>query len=255
MESSVKYILSSFFLLIIVSSIQAQKQETTIMIRAQAKDAKFIGSSIGGAKILVKNALTNEILAEGVTTGSTGNTKLIMNDPQERNKSITTSETAGFLATLNIEKPLFVTIEAFAPINKKQASVTSSTQLWIIPGKNITGDGVVLEIPGFIVDILSPQTHEKLSSNTNIEIKANVVMMCGCPVTDNGMWDASKYQVNANISNSEGLVKELELKIGEKPSTFSGTIDLKSGLYEILVYSFDPFTGNSGVDKTNIIVD
>src|SRR5699024_6820804 len=135
------------FSLFFISSIHAQ--ETKIMIRAKAKDAKFIGSSIGGAEIVVKNAETQEILAKGLTTGSTGNTEIIMEKPHQRKPNLSDEEAAGFLAKINLEKPTFLTIEAKAPINAKQAKVMSSTQLWVIPEKDILGDGVVLEIPGF----------------------------------------------------------------------------------------------------------
>ncbi|MGA8855054.1 MAG: hypothetical protein WB492_12840, partial [Christiangramia sp.] len=147
-----------FTLLLMVFSANLRAQETSIMIRAKAKDAKFIGTSIGGAKILVKDALTGEILDEGVTSGSTGNTDKIMKQDWKRSEMLSDDETAGFKASLNIDSPKFISVEAYAPINKKQAQVMSSTQLWVIPGKDIAGDGVILEIPGFVVDIVSPQT-------------------------------------------------------------------------------------------------
>lgn len=229
-------------------------QETSVMIRAKAKDAKFIGSSIGGAKIIVRNNLTGEILAEGTTKGSTGNTEKIMKEDWKRRQDLSEENTAGFLAELDLEEPTFVTVEAYAPINKKQATVKSSTQLWLIPGKDILGDGIVLEIPGFVVDILSPQTHEALSSEENITIKANIVMMCGCPVTEGGIWDASQYELNAKITGEDGTSSEVALTQTEKSSTFSAETKLAPGLYEVMVYAFDPKTGNAGVDKTNIIV-
>lgn len=240
-------------LLIFPAAITAQ--ETSVMIRVQSKDAKFIGSSIGGAKIIVKEALTGEILAEGITHGSTGDTELIMKEPRERGKQLSDNETAGFLAVLNIKKPVFVTIEAIAPIQKKQAAVKSSTQLWIIPGKDITGDGIVLEVPGFVVDILSPQTHERIASENEIEIKVNVVMMCGCPVTSGGIWDADQYEVTALISREGENERSLELNITDKPSTFSGDISLPEGNFNITVYAVDPATGNTGLDSTNIIIN
>jgi hypothetical protein len=40
------------------------------------------------------------------------------------------------------------------------------------------------------------------------------------------------------------------------PSTFSGKVKLKkTGNYEIIVYAFDPLTGNTGVDKANVEVN
>ncbi|SKB40574.1 hypothetical protein SAMN05660776_1012 [Salegentibacter holothuriorum] len=242
-----------FSLLFSFGSLTAQ--ETTVMVRALAKDAKFIGSSIGGAKIIVSNAETGEILDQGFTSGSTGDTKLILKTPQKRYDNLTDEKTAGFQATLNIEEPTFIKVEAQAPFNKKQARVVSSTQLWVIPGKNITGDGVVLEVPGFVVDILSPQTHERIKSSSEVSLKANIVMMCGCPVTEGGIWDANQYEVKA-ILDAEGKESmEIALKPTEKASTFQAEANLDKGYYTITVYAFDPITGNTGVDKTNIIIN
>lgn len=245
--------ISGLFLLFIPSSLLAQ--ETTVMVRARAKDAKFIGSSIGGARILIKDATTGEILAQGFTRGSTGNTESLMKQPQERHKNLSDEKTAGFEASLDLEEPVFVSVEAYAPYNKKQARVLSSTQLWLIPGKDITGDGLVLEIPGFIVDILSPQTHERLKADEAVTLKANVVMMCGCPVSEGGIWDASGYEIKAIISQEGKKLKEVSLQPEEKSSTFSASTNLEKGLYEVTVYAYDPVTGNTGLDKTNIILN
>ena len=243
------------FLLFSVFVLPLSAQQTNIMVRAKAKDAKFIGTSIGGAKILVKDALTGEILANGVTSGSTGNTDKIMKQDWKRSENLSDAETAGFNASLDIDEPTFVTIEAYAPINKKQAEVMSSTQLWVIPGKDITGDGVVLEVPGFVVDIISPQTHERIASTETIELKANIVLMCGCPITKDGIWDANQYEVKAIVTNSEGVTKEIAMDQKDKPSTFKADLNLEKGLYEVMIYAYDPVTGNTGLDKTNIIVN
>ena len=109
-----------FVLFLIIFSSNLMAQETNIMIRAKAKDAKFIGTSIGGAKILVKNARTGEIMAEGITTGSTGNTEKIMKQDWKRSETLSDEETAGFNAKLDIDSPQFVTIEAYAPSAKPE---------------------------------------------------------------------------------------------------------------------------------------
>lgn len=245
----------SFFILILLVSGFANAQETSVMIRVQSKDAKFIGSSIGGAKILVRDQLTGEILAEGITKGSTGNTELIMKTARERGQSLADESTAGFNAVLQLEQPTFVTVEAFAPVNKRQAVVKSSTQLWVIPGKHITGDGVVLEVPGFVVDILSPQSHERIGKETEISIKVNVVMMCGCPVTPGGIWNSDSYEIQALISKDGALVSTSDLQATDKESTFEGRVTLSPGNYEIAVFAFDPVTGNTGLDKVNVLIN
>ena len=252
MKRKPQLILAIFLLLFTAGNLFAQ--ETKIMVRALANDAKFIGTSMGGARIIIRDVETGRILDEGLTRGITGNTEKILLSPKERYKEITSENTAGYQASLELDKPTFVSIEAHGPMSKKQAKVMSSTQLWVIPGKDITGDGIVLDIPGFVVDVLSPQTHETESAGTKIEIKANIVMMCGCPVTKDGTWDASGYEIKALISSEGKAQKEIGLMPTEKASTFSESVQLEKGDYEIEVYAFDPKTGNTGLDKVNIIV-
>lgn len=248
---------STFFVLALLFFISSAvfAEETTIIVRAQAKDAKFIGSSMGGARVIVKEQLTGEILAQGFTTGSTGNTEIIMEQAHTRGKKLADENTAGFKATVDIERPTFVTIEVYAPYNKKQATALATTQLWLIPGKDILGDGIIVEIPGFVVDILSPQTHETIEDNSQqLVLKANVVMMCGCPITADGMWDAGQYEIAAVIYKEGKKLKTVPLRIQEKSSTFRAELQLDAGSYEIEVFAFDPESGNSGLDKVNILV-
>ena len=254
MKLSIKHLL--FILpLFLFANGYSQSKETRLMVRAKAKDAKFIGSSIGGAKVIIRDAETNEILDTGFTGGSTGDTDLIMKESMQRGKQLASESTAGYEAVLQLEDPQFVTVEVLAPVNKKQALVASKTQLWLIPGKHIVGDGLVIEVPGFIIDIIAPQTHERIKAGGEIEIKANVVMMCGCPVASGGIWDSDQYEIKALIKKDTEFFTEIALSSEKKSSTFSAEINLEKGLYEITVYAYDPLTGNTGVDKTNIIIN
>ena len=230
---------------------------TKVVVRAKAKDAKFIGSSVGGAMVIIRNAVTGEILAKGITAGSTGNTKLIMRTAKERYQAISDDRTAKFEATIDIAEPTFVTIEVMAPFNKRQATVMAQTQVWLIPGKDIVGDGVVVEIPGFIVDVLAPQTHAftSLSKNNNqIKITDNVVMVCGCTISKGGLWDGDKMEAKAIIKRNGQPYQTVTLKLGKKVNTFEGALKTSEpGLYEVLVYVYDARTGNTGVDKVNVV--
>ena len=235
-----------------ISPEMLSAQETSIMIRVKAKDAKFIGSSMGGSKVIVKEHLSGKILAEGYTSGSTGNTDRIMNDPISRETQLSDEHTAGFMAKFIIEKPVFVTVSAYAPLDN---SVKSETQLWLIPGKDITGDGLILEIPGFKIDVLTPQLHESIDGDSETEIRANIIMMCGCPLTSGGIWNANEYEVEALIFKNGQSEGAIPMKITGKASTFLGKANLSPGNYEINVYAYDPGTGNTGLGKTSFIVD
>ena len=242
----------------ILLSLNAQLTEITV--RAKAKDAKFIGTSVGGALIIIRDANTNEILAKGLTEGSTGNTGLIMKMPIERYTQMAVDGTAKFTAKLELEEPLLITAEAHSPFTNRQARAITSTQLWLIPGKDITGDGVVLEIPGFIIDILEPQTHRFVSLETleggHAKVRANIVMMCGCTISKGGLWDGEGMEASVLVKHNGKVSGNYALQITDTANIFEGKVPIaKSGPYEFIVTAFDPKTGNTGVDKVNFVVD
>ena len=91
-------------------------------------------------------------------------------------------------------------VEAIAPALKTQSNVKDQTQLWLIPGKNITGDGIVIEIPGFIVDVLRPLRHEfNTLENTNSYKSKPMWSWCGCPIANDGLWNLREMEVNAGV--------------------------------------------------------
>lgn len=231
---------------------------TKIIVRARAKDAKFIGTSVGGAHVIIRNKLTDEILSQGITAGSTGSTKVIMNTLRDRNIKLADENTAKFMAELDLEEPVFVRVEVFAPVNQKQATVEAATELWLIPGKHILGDGIVIEIPGFIVDLLKPRTHQFISlkslTGRSISVQANIVMMCGCTISDGGLWDANKMEVRGILKKDGETVGEVDMRL-YSPNVFEGIAEVNgTGSYELIVYAYHAETGNTGVDKVNYVV-
>src|ERR1700719_1543924 len=106
-------------LLLFSSSLFAQtgSKETKVMIRAVARDAKVIGTHVGGARITVKDAATGEILAQGMQQGGTGDTNAIMKTPHTRGMSVFSSpDASGYLAVLHLDKPTVVEISAEGPL-------------------------------------------------------------------------------------------------------------------------------------------
>ena len=101
--------------------------------------------------IVIKDNETGKILAEGLTAGGTGNTKKIMIDPKKRFGKFTDGS-AMFETSIDIEEPKLITIEVDAPHISKTKMIKSSTQMWLIPGKDIVGEGIIIEVPGFFID-------------------------------------------------------------------------------------------------------
>jgi hypothetical protein len=256
-ESDMKKLLFGVLLLLFMVNV-SEAVQTRLIVRARARDAKFIGTTMGGALVIIRNSDTGEIMAKGFTAGGTGDTGRIMVEPLRRGVPFAGKSAAKFEATVDIDEPTLVTVEVSAPYGQRQSLEKTSTQLWLIPGKDILGDGIIMEVPGFSVDLLTPQAHEmmKLSDGKlTVPLRANVMMMCGCPVTSGGLWDAAKYEVKAIVKHDGALSETVPLRFAGKTSTFEGNLEItKAGVYEVTVYSFDPVTGNAGVDKTTFMV-
>jgi hypothetical protein len=256
------------FLIVVLVSLSPQRAEaapqraeamarraTEVVVRAKARDGKFIGSSVGGAWVRIRDADSGAVLAEGLTEGETGNTELIMREPHRRHIRIADGA-AAFRAVLELGEPTLVTVEVSAPHIKRQARTLSQTQVWLIPGKPISGDGLIIEVPGMIVDVLSPQTHRyaRLAEGP-FEITANVVMMCGCIFTPGGVWDGNAIEVAALVEHNGKRMATIPLKMQAQMNIFSAPFaPTKPGNYRFTVYAYDPKTGNSGVHQTSFVI-
>lgn len=235
----------------------AQAEPTQVTVRVIAKDAKFIGSSMGGMRIVIRDADSGAILADGVTSGSTGDTKKLMTDDRKRGVAISTDDAARYTATLDLNEPRLLEVSAFGPLAQRQSAARVSVTQWVVPGKHITaGDGLLLELPGFVVDVLDPPAHVKLKGAPQaVNIVANVMMMCGCPTSAGGMWDSNKYEVRALLKKDGKSAGELPLTYAGKESQFSATWNVtEPGTYQATVYAYDPANGNTGVDNVTFVV-
>ncbi len=232
-------------------------EPTDITVRVLSKDAKFIGTSMGGMRITVRDGQTGEVLATGTTTGGTGNTNLLMHDNAGRRAKLSDDSAAKFQATLDLDEPRLIEIEAYGPLGQPQAAHSVSSTQWVVPGAHVTGgDGWVLELPGFVVDVLDPPAHIKLPADTGkVELRANVIMMCGCPIAPDGLWDANNLDVKAIIKRDGKMVKTIDLPFAGETSQFAATLPIDApGVYDVTVYAYDPGNGNTGLDRTTFIV-
>lgn len=247
-------------LMVVLLSTASLAEETRLVVRARARDGKFVGSSMGGAQVVVRDAQTGQVLASGATAGSTGNTQTLMKQPQARGAALADEGSAKFTATVELAEPRLVTVEVTGPGAQRQAQVTSTTQLWLLPGKHIEGDGLIVELPGFVVDVMTPQAHEfhKLTGGQKLTLplRANLVLMCGCPTEPKGLWDSSRYQLEAQVKHNGKPLSSVPLKYAGKTSTYEAELPVQQkGAYEVTVTAFDPVTGNTGVDRTSFVVE
>ncbi|PCJ30594.1 MAG: hypothetical protein COA90_08930 [Gammaproteobacteria bacterium] len=245
---SKKYFLALIFLLASSASFAV---ETQVMVRAKAVDAKYIGTSVGSVKVVVEDAETGEILDQGWITGGTGSTDTIIKTPITRGQVITDDKTAGFLAKIDISSPRLLRFKLIGPYGYRQALQQASVTSWVIPGKDILGDGITLNMYGFIVDAWT-----RVLENGQVDIYTKASLLCGCPIYPDGLWDPKNYEATAIIMQNEEKISEVALEFTGPVGLFSGKTQLtKPGHYKAIVYIFDKKTGNVGVDRTMFEID
>ncbi|MDZ7811464.1 MAG: hypothetical protein U5L11_17205 [Arhodomonas sp.] len=83
-------------------------EETDITVRVISKDAKFIGSSMGGVRVMLRDARSGELLREGVTSGGTGDTGKIMHEDGGRRASMADPSAAAFKTSLDLDRPRLI---------------------------------------------------------------------------------------------------------------------------------------------------
>lgn len=239
-------------------SATAHAIPTTMTVRVISKGAKFVGTSMGGAHITLRNKITGEVLAAGVTRGSTGSTEKIMKTATHRNTVLSDGKSAQFTASIDISEPTWVEVTAYGPLAQIQSANTVSLSQWVIPGKHIDGgDAWLLELPGFAVDILDPPNHATLGAQVkSVKILANVTMMCGCPTVPAGLWDASKYEIRAIIKKNGEQSEETVFSFAGRPSLYEALLPVSGqGIYEAIVYAYDSSNGNTGIDRVTFTVE
>jgi len=235
-----------------------------------AKDGKYLGDDIGGALVTIHEVPTGELLARGATAGGSGVADL-MDISLPRFAVLPVYEASVFTARLDLDQPKLIRVTAYGPQAAQQSANTVSQTQWVYPGKDITGGakggGFLLEIPGLVVQVLNPPTHYlPQTAPEHIQIRANVTMMCGCPIgVGHPPWHPAQFEVKAVIKQGATSTIEVPLEYqGDEPfgapSQFAGKWPISpnnSGqpeIYEIVVFAFQQKTGNTGVDRVTVII-
>ena len=151
---------------------------TNITVRVVSCDAKVIGSLVGGCRVTIRHRLSREVLAEGFHGGGSGDTESIMKQPRQRGTTVFATEgAAAYTACLLLTEPTPVEIIAEGPLAYPQALQRASTTTWLIPGKDAPGEGFILQLHGFIVEVMSPASVEVFGPDDPVHLEASVRLL------------------------------------------------------------------------------
>lgn len=235
------------FLALATVSAEAQAVDTRLVVRVISHDAKIIGSGVGGARVTVTDAATGEVLAQGIQQGSTGDTRAIMVEPRRRGGTVYDTEgSAAFTTTLSLAKPTMVEVMAEGPLGTPHAVQRASKTLLLVPGRHVSGEGLLLELMGFTVQIMAPEAGDAPADN--LAVRAKVTMLCGCPTKPGGMWDSDKIEVVARLLDGEQQVAETTLGFAGETSVYQGTFGpQRPGTYRLQILALESSEANFGV--------
>lgn len=240
----------AFAAALVLLASAARAEPTHVTVRAQALDAKFIGDHMGGVDVTLRDARTGAVLAKGLTKGGTGDTSRIMRASRQRGVALSDKDTAGFEAVLDLKQPTLVRADAVGPIGRPGASIRVSSSLWIIPGRDVTGDGWVLTFPGLVIEPVATP-----SADGELKIMAKVTLMCGCPIEAGGLWDASNYRVDAVLMKGQRVIAEIPLNFTGRPNEFWASLPAPTpGRYRLRLVAADTKTPNAGVVEQDVRV-
>jgi hypothetical protein len=230
-------------------------QPTTLLVRVVAHGAMVLGREVGGARVTIIDVTSGQILATGVQQGEAGDQNQIMRTPHMMEEPIySTRPSAAFTTTLQLQKPTLVEISAEGPLAYPAAIRKASTALLLIPGQDLTQDGIILHLYGYLVQIEQPKPHEALIARDDVKLRASVRTLSGSLVRPHGDWDSRKLRIYGEVVIGDRTIERLQMFYDEGSRTFEAPFfvpqlnEVPDGII-LRVIATDPATGNTGMDQ------
>jgi hypothetical protein len=186
--------------------------DTDILVRVVANGALIVGNDVGGARVTITDVATGTVLASGLQQGDAGDQNQIMRTPRTMAEPHYSSRpAAAFRATLQLERPTLVEISAHGPLAYPQAAQRASKTVLLVPGQDLTNDGIVLHLYGFIVQIEHPKPGASLIAKDDVKLRASIRTLSGSPVRPHGDWDSRKFTIYGEVLLGNRVLERIQL--------------------------------------------
>ena len=204
---------------------------TTVVVRIVGSYGMVLGDEVGGAEVTIRDTETGAVLASGRQTGTSGDLKSIMQTPRERTEQTFSQKDSGFFkAELHLTKPTVVEVAGEGPLKFPQAKRRASKTVMIYPGKHMTGDGIVLQLDGLIVQIEAPTRDRPLGIGDGETLRATVKMMCDCIVEPFGNWDSRKMTLYGEMRINGTVIEKIDFYHKGPKGLFQGDFIIPKSL-------------------------
>jgi hypothetical protein len=227
---------------------------TTILVRVVAHGAMVLGREVGGARVTITDLETKQVLATGIQQGEAGDQNQIMRTPHLMEEPVYSARpAAAFTTTVKLRKPTLVEITAEGPLAHPSSMQHASQTVLLIPGHDLTNDGIVLHLYGYIVQIEHPKQGQVLTATDDVTLRASVKTLSGTLVRPHGDWDSRKIRIYGELLIGDRIVERLQLFFSNETGTFEAPFfvpnlhEAPDGTLLLRVVATDLATGNSGV--------
>lgn len=237
-----------------------EPKPTTILVRVVAHGSMVLGKEVGGARVTVTDVATGRILASGLQLGDAGDQNQIMRTPHLMEEPLYSSRaSASFTATLELTHPILVDIAAEGPLAYPASVQRATKRTWLIPGHDLTNDGIVLALYGYIVQIEHPAPGQSLIAKDDVMLRASVRTLSGALVRPHGDWDSRKMHIYGEVLIGDRILERLQMFYGGERAVFEAPFfvpaskDAPDGI-TLRVVAADPAGGNFGVGQAKFPV-
>jgi hypothetical protein len=232
-----------------------EPKSTRILVRVVAHGAMVLGREVGGARVTITDLETKQVLATGIQQGEAGDQNQIMRTPHLMEEPVYSARpAAAFTTTLELSKPTLVEITAEGPLGHPASMQRASQTALLIPGHDLTNDGIVLHLYGYIVHIEHPKAGEPLIAKDDVKLQASVRTLSGTLVRPHGDWDSRKIRIYGEVLIGDRIVERLQMFYSNETGTFDAPFyvpkpdEAPDGI-GLRVVATDLTTGNSGVGR------
>jgi hypothetical protein len=214
-----------------------------------------LGREVGGARVTITDVATKQILATGIQQGEAGDQNQIMRTPRLMEEPHYSSRpAAAFTATFDLLQPTQVEVTADGPLAFPASAQRASTTVWLIPGQDMTDDGIVLHLYGYIVQVEHPKPGEPLIAKDDAMLRASVRTLSGALVRPHGDWDSRKTHIYGELMVGDRVLERLQLFYSGENATFEAPFfvplpnDAPDGI-TLRVIAADTANGNFGIGQ------
>ncbi len=233
---------------------------TTILVRVVAHGSMVLGKEVGGARVTITDVASGLILASGLQQGEAGDQNQIMRTPHMMEEPLYSSRaSAAFSTTLELTHPVLVDIAAEGPLAYPGSAQRALKRVWLVPGHDMTNDGIVLALYGYIVQIEHPQPGSPLIAKDDVMLRAAVRTLSGAFVRPHGDWDSRKVHIYGELLIGDRIIERLQMFYGGEQASFEAPFfvplptDAPDGI-TLRVVAADAASGNFGVGQAKFPV-